>query len=308
MNEKKLKFFSSLALILVAAIWGFAFVVVKDSLDYIGPVLMVGFRFSISALVLGLIFIPRFKKVNKSLVLHGCFLGLLLFLAYVTQTIGCRYTTAGKNAFLTTIYVVLVPLLGWPIFKKRPSVFVFIAALMSVSGIGLLALNGEGSSLLKMNTGDILTLVCGLFYALHIIFGAKFVADEDPIMLTFFQFAVSGLLGFLLSPLMGEKIVLKSLLTSKVIVSLLYLGLLSSLLCFVLQNVCLKYVPSALASLFLGLESVFGVLFSTLILKESLTPRMIVGCLLIFTAILFAEVLPQLFSNLLKKQEKDHTD
>lgn len=308
MNEKKLKFFSSLALILVAAIWGFAFVVVKDSLDYIGPVLMVGFRFSISALVLGLIFIPRFKKVNKSLALHGCFLGLLLFLAYVTQTIGCRYTTAGKNAFLTTIYVVLVPLLGWPIFKKRPSVFVFIAALMSVSGIGLLALNGEGSSLLKMNTGDILTLVCGLFYALHIIFGAKFVADEDPIMLTFFQFAVSGLLGFLLSPLMGEKIVLKSLLTSKVIVSLLYLGLLSSLLCFVLQNVCLKYVPSALASLFLGLESVFGVLFSTLILKESLTPRMIVGCLLIFTAILFAEVLPQLFSNLLKKKEKDHTD
>ncbi|MCI5830761.1 MAG: DMT family transporter [Treponema sp.] len=295
MKNSNLKFIFSAALIMTAAIWGFAFVIVKDSLNYIGPTWMVGIRFVIAAVCLSLIFIPRFKKLDKSTFLHGCLLGVFLFTAYETQTIGCSFTTAGKNAFLTTIYVILVPLLGWPVFKKKPQWFVWIAALLSVTGIALLALNGETGRWYLMNKGDVLTLVCGFFYAVHIIAGAFFVKNEDVVLLTVFQFFVSGILGLIIAPFADAPLDLTLFTKSNVVVSLLYLGLLSTMVAFLLQNLGLKYVPSSLASLFLSLESVFGVLFSCLVLGEHLTLKMASGCVLIFAAIVMAEVVPELF-------------
>lgn len=295
-NNLNLKYIFSAGLILTAAIWGFAFVIVKDSLNYIGPTWMVGIRFTLAAACLSLIFISRFKHLTKKIFWHGCFLGVLLFTAYETQTIGCNFTTAGKNAFLTTIYVILVPLLGWPVFKKRPRWFVWLAAFLSVAGIALLALNGETGKWYLMNKGDVLTLICGFFYAAHIIAGAFFVKDEDVILLTVFQFLVAGVLGLLLAPFMDGSLEMNLFANRNVVVSLLYLGLLSSMLAFCLQNAGLKYVPSSLASLFLSLESVFGVIFSCIILKERLTSKMFVGCVLIFGAILVAEVLPGFLS------------
>lgn len=294
-NNLNLKFIFSAGLILTAAIWGFAFVIVKDSLEYIGPTWMVGIRFTIAAICLSLIFVRRFRNLDRKTFLHGLLLGAFLFTAYETQTIGCNYTTAGKNAFLTTIYVILVPLLGWPIFKKRPAWFVWLAAILSVCGIALLALNGESGKWYVMNRGDVLTLVCGFFYAVHIIGGALFVKDEDVILLTVFQFLVAGILGLAFAPFIDTPLNVSLFSNGNVIVSLLYLSLLSSMLCFCLQNVGLKYVPSSLASLFLSLESVFGVFFSTLILGERLTAKMFLGCILIFAAILVAEVIPGFF-------------
>ena len=163
---------SSVGLILTAAIWGFAFVIVKDSLTHIGAVWMVAFRFTIAAVLLALFYCTKLKQINVSYLKQGAMLGLVLFLAYFTQTIGCDYTTAGKNAFLTTTYVILIPLISWGIYRKKPRFYVFIAAILSVTGIGLLALNGNDASLLQMNLGDILTLVCSVFYAIHIIFVA----------------------------------------------------------------------------------------------------------------------------------------
>ena len=302
MNKNlNLKYIFSAGLILTAAIWGFAFVIVKDSLNYIGPTWMVGIRFCIASLCLSLIFIKRFKRLTKKIFLHGCLLGLFLFTAYETQTMGCNFTTAGKNAFLTTIYVILVPLLGWPVFKKRPQWFVWLAAFLSVAGIALLALNGETGKWYVMNKGDVLTLICGFFYAVHIIGGAFFVKDEDVILLTVFQFFTAGTLGMVFAPFADGSLDLNLFANRNVVISLLYLGLLSSMLCFCLQNAGLKYVPSSLASLFLSLESVFGVIFSCMLLKERLTSKMFVGCVLIFAAILVAEVLPGFLS---KKNEK----
>ena len=292
MNKRNLEYIFSAGLVLTAAIWGFAFVIVKDSLEYIGPTWMVGIRFCIAALCLSLIFIKRFRHLTKKIFFHGCLLGLFLFTAYETQTIGCNYTTAGKNAFLTTVYVILVPLLGWPVFKKRPAWFVWLAAFLSVTGIALLALNGETGKWYLMNKGDVLTLICGFFYAVHIIGGAFFVKDEDVILLTVFQFFTAGTLGMLLAPFADGVLDCNLFANRSVVVSLLYLGLLSSMLCFCLQNVGLKYVNSSLASLFLSLESVFGVLFSCLILHETMTFKMAAGCVLIFAAILVAEVIP----------------
>ncbi len=293
MENRNLSIIFGAGLVLTAAVWGFAFVVVKDSLDFVGPTWMVAIRFSIAAVCFGLIFIKRFKNVNKNVFIHGCFLGVLLFLGYLTQTIGCKFTTAGKNAFLTTFYVILVPLIGWPVFKKRPGWYVWAAAVVALAGIGLLALDGEKAWYI-MNRGDALTLICGIFFALHIIAGSFFVKKEDVILLTFFQFATSGILGFMLAPFLDGNFDASLVKNSSVVVSMLYLGIFSSMVCFVLQNVGLKYVPSALASLFLSLESVFGVLSSCIFLGERLSLKMLVGCSLIFSAIVLAEVIPNI--------------
>lgn len=293
MTKKSLGAFCSVGLVLCASIWGFAFVVVKDSLDYIGPVWMIAFRFSIAAFCLGLLLHKRLLGLTKKTFMRGMLLGFFLFMAYLLQTIGCKFTTAGKNAFLTTVYVVLVPLFAWPLFRKRPSWYVFVAALMSVTGIGLLALKNEGN-ILSMNKGDVLTLSCGIFYALHILFTSHFNAYDDPLLLTVLQFAVAAFLGWICAPFMDGAFPLEIFTNARVIFSVLYLGVMSTLVCFVLQNVGLKYVAPALASLFLSLESLFGVLFSTLLLHEAVTPRMLLGCGLIFFAIILAEVVPEL--------------
>ena len=284
MNKKLIGILASGGLILTAAIWGFAFVVVKDSVDTIPPVYMVSIRYTIAAVLLGFVLIPQFKKLNRYYWIHGAVTGLMLALGYITQTIGCKYTTAGKNAFLTTIYVILIPLISWPLNKKRPHFVVFLSAVMALVGIGLLALRNEGG-VLGFNVGDILTLICGLFYALHIIFTAKFSQDKNPVILTWIQFIVAAVFSWSVSPLIDGSFSVALLKSSRVIFSMLYLGIFSSLVAFLLQNICLKYMESSLASLFLSLESVFGVIFSTIFLRERMTLVMIIGCVLIFAAI-----------------------
>lgn len=288
MNKKLIGILASGGLILTAAIWGFAFVVVKDSVDTIPPVYMVSIRYTIAAVLLGFVLIPQFKKLNRYYWIHGAVTGLMLALGYITQTIGCKYTTAGKNAFLTTIYVILIPLISWPLNKKRPHFVVFLSAVMALVGIGLLALRNEGG-VLGFNVGDILTLICGLFYALHIIFTAKFSQDKNPVILTWIQFIVASVFSWAVSPLIDGSFSVALLKSSRVIFSMLYLGIFSSLVAFLLQNICLKYMESSLASLFLSLESVFGVIFSTIFLRERMTLVMIIGCVLIFAAITIAD-------------------
>lgn len=288
MNKKLIGILASGGLILTAAIWGFAFVVVKDSVDTIPPVYMVSIRYTIAAVLLGFVLIPQFKKLNRYYWIHGAVTGLMLALGYITQTIGCKYTTAGKNAFLTTIYVILIPLISWPLNKKRPHFVVFLSAVMALVGIGLLALRNEGG-VLGFNVGDILTLICGLFYALHIIFTAKFSQNKNPVILTWIQFIVAAVFSWAVSPLIDGSFSVALLKSSRVIFSMLYLGIFSSLVAFLLQNICLKYMESSLASLFLSLESVFGVIFSAIFLRERMTLVMIIGCVLIFAAITIAD-------------------
>lgn len=287
MNNKTTSFLASAGLIFVTIIWGFAFVVVKDSLDSIGPVWMVAFRFTIAAVGLSLFTIKRFQNKTRHDWFNGLVTGFFLYAAYLTQTIGCNYTTAGKNAFLTTVYVMLVPLLSWPLYKKRPGWYVFVAAAMSLTGIGLLSL-GNGDK--GINIGDLLTLVCGLFYALHILWTEKCNKEgADTIFLTVQQFIFAALFAWLSAPFIDGSFPTEGLMNNKVILSMLYLGVLSSLLAFLLQNISLKYLPGPLASLFMSFESVFGILFSIIFLHEAVSVKMAFGCILIFMAVVLAE-------------------
>ena len=294
MNAKFTSIAASAGLLLAATIWGYSFVTVKDSLDYIGPMYMIAYRYTIAALAMSLIFIKKWKLLNKEYLLQGLFTGSFLFLAYVTQTIGCDYTTAGKNAFLTTVYVIFIPFITWLLSRKRPRFYVFIAAFMSITGIGFLALGSDDAG--GLNVGDILTIICGIFFALHIIFTEKFNhRGGDPLFLTLLQFVFIAIFGWISAPIFDGAFPVATAFTGRVVGSMLYLGLLSTMVGFSLQNIGLKYVQSSLASLFLSFESVFGILFSTIFLHEAFTLKMFFGCVLIFTAVLLAENGDRLF-------------
>ena len=294
MHERTRFVLCSAGLLLAAAIWGFSFVVVKDSLDYIGPVWMMAFRFLVAAILLCAAVFPSLIKLNVRGWMHGAILGVYLFLAYLVQTIGCVYTTAGKNAFLTTIYVFLVPLLSWIFTRQRPAWYVFFCAAMSVVGIGLLALGTDDAG--RVNIGDVLTLICGFFYAVHIIVTAKYNREHSPFLLSAVQFLTVAALSWIFAPFMDGPLPAAQLEKGRIVFSLLYLAIPSTLMAFVLQSLGLKYVPSAWASLLLSFESVFGGLLGVIMLGELLTARMVVGCVLIFVAVVLAQVLPEILS------------
>ena len=283
-GKKKVMWLANIGMIFTALIWGFAFVVVKDSVDSIPPVYMLAFRFTIAFVGLSLVFCRKIPKITKSDLVCGGFLGFWLFISYFFQTVAIQYTTAGKNAFLTTIYVVIVPFLHWAINKKRPDKYCITAAFLAIAGIGLLSLQGD----LTMNIGDVLNIVCGFGYAFHMIYIDKYTETHDPIIMTVLQIGTAAILSWATAPLFDGGFPAAAF-SMRIMSGMLYLGLGSTMVAFLLQNVCQKYTTPTSASLFLSLESVFGVLFSMIFLHEALTARMTVGCVLIFAAIIMAE-------------------
>lgn len=289
-REKKISIAASFGLLSAAIIWGFAFVIVKSSLDVIPPVYMLAFRFTIASAGLVLIFHKKLCLLSKKLWGHGAILGLFLFLSYLFQTIGCQYTTAGKNAFLTTIYVVLVPFLHWIFNKKKPDRYCVIAAFMAVAGIGLLSLQGD----MTMNIGDVLTLICGFGYAIHIVFIDRYTEIEDPVLLTVLQLGFAAVFSWILAPVLDGGFPAGAL-RPDMIAGMLYLGLLSTMAAFLLQNVGQKYTKPSTAALLLSMESVFGIIFSMIFLGEELTLKLAAGCILIFAAVIMAETKLEFF-------------
>ncbi|MDR0639476.1 MAG: DMT family transporter [Spirochaetaceae bacterium] len=287
MTQRKIGLFAGAGLLVATILWGGGFVAVKDSLDVVPPIYMIALRFAAAGFFLSIIFFKRLKKMTRSSLATGIILAFFLFLAYAFQTVGCVYTTAGKNAFLTTVYVIFVPLITWVIAKRPPGLHVFAAALLAVIGIGLLSLNED----LTVNRGDVLTLVCGFWYAVHIVFIARFTQKhgEDPITLTILQMVFCSVFAWLFAPFYDGPFPVEAVTTTRPVLSLLYLAVFSSGIAFLLQNVGQKHLAPSTAALLLSTESVFGAVFSALLLGESMTVRMIAGCILLFAAVILSE-------------------
>lgn len=301
MKVKEKKIIASLGLLVAALIWGFAFVIVKDSLDFIPPVYMLAFRFTIASIGLGFVFFKRLQKINLNNVKSSIVLGILLYVSYLLQTIGCLYTTAGKNAFITTIYVVIVPFLYWLISKQKPDIYCLLSAFMAMLGIGIISLNSD----LSINIGDVLTLLCGFGYAIHLIYINKYSKYQDPIILTFLQILVAAILSWLTAPIMDGGFPANAA-NPDIMIGMLYLGIGSTMIGFLLQNIGQKYIEPSTAALLLSMESVFGVVFSVLILGEIVTIKMLIGCSLIFTAVIMAETKFEFIRLTGKKRSIDH--
>lgn len=270
-----------IALFLAALIWGSSFFVMKDAVSGVPVFLLLAFRFTVGCGLLSVVFWQKWKKCSRRLLFHGLVVGVLLFAAYTAQTYGLKETTPGKNAFLTAVYCVLVPFVNWLLLRRRPSRWNWIAAVMCLGGIGLVSLDGS----LAMNRGDALTLLGGVFYALHLVAVSRYGEEDDAVLLTTVQFGASALCCWLGHGLFETMPVFPE----NAWVELIYLAVFATTIALLLQNVGQSVTPAAQASILLSLESVFGVLFSVICYGETVTPRLVLGFLLIFLAVVASE-------------------
>ena len=277
-----------LMLVLAPVIWGLSFVVMKDSVQVIPPAQLIGVRFLCAGVLLGVVFFKRVRATFcRDMLARGAILGTLLFLAFWFQTIGVANTTPGKNAFLTATYVVLVPFGWWIIARRRPGIHNLVAAVLCLAGIGFVSLDSD----LTASYGDLMTLVGAVWFAVHMIYVAKFSEGRDMVVLTVYQFFAMGIWGTLIG-LVTEPLPALSSITGGFIGEMVYLIVFASCAALLFQNVAQAHVPPAQASLLLSLEAVFGVLFSVLIYGEQISIRLIVGFILVFVAIVVSETFP----------------
>ncbi len=284
-TNKKLK--SLIMLFAVAIIWGTGFIVSQMALNAnASPELIMVIRFLISAIVIGIVFFEKLKaNLNLKNIFYGAIVGVFLFLGFYIQIIALQYTTPANNAFLTATNVIMVPFLWWVITKKRPKLSVFVACVICVFGIGALSLQiGQG---LSFAFGDILTIICALFFACQIVATGIVAKKIDTYIIVFMQFITAAVLSLSVFFITGASA--KPFFTPNGFFSLIYLALFSTCLCYFLQTKAQKNVSSSNAAIILGTEALFGALFSVIIGYDEPGANLIIGGLIIMGALILAQ-------------------
>lgn len=276
--------FWKLILVAMAVMWGFSFYVMKDTLDLVPPSLLLACRFLTAALIMFALFFQRIRRhLTPRYLAIGLIMGVLMWAAYSMQTLGLVETTAGKNAFLTGTYCILVPFISYVLAREPLTRFNVGAAIICLAGIALVALDS-----VSVNVGDILTLGGALFFAFQIAVASKFGRDMDVNVLTFWMLFAVGVLNACTSAITEPS-------PATVPWSLSLVGVLAFLAVFctcvglLMQNLALAHVPSSIGSLLLSLESPSGVFFSVVLAGEMLSGRLVAGFALIFISIVFSE-------------------
>ncbi|KYH31911.1 putative DMT superfamily transporter inner membrane protein [Clostridium tepidiprofundi DSM 19306] len=280
--DRKKSLYADLSLFIVAIIWGGGFIAVKNSIDDVSPFYLLTLRFGISSIIMAIILHKRIKNITKKDIKAGVIVGIFLFLGFVAQTYGIKYTTAGKNAFLTGVNVIIVPFLYWMVSKKKPDIYAFVSAFISFIGMAMLTLNGG----LYIGIGDGLTILCAFFFAGHIVAVGYYTDTTDPIILSIVQMAAVTIFSLICAFVFETP---PTTINKSLIIGVGYISIFSTMLAFIIQNVAQKYTYPTHAAIILCLESVFGSIFSVIFLKEIFTIKMIAGCVLIFIAIITSE-------------------
>lgn len=289
LSEKARHRLSDLALLYAAAIWGATFFIVKDSLATIDPVVLVGYRFLMAAAVLAI----GLKIAKRPLFLYwkeSTQLGVILWILYITQTVGLQYTTASNSGFITGLFVAFVPFFTLLLNRKARIIPQMPAVLLSLVGLWLLT-----GGLTDVNRGDWLTLLAAMAYAGHLLYVDRFVKQGlDVFILSFQQFLFVGALSLITAAIFGLPFVPAR---ASAFGYVAFLALLPTLSAFVLQLIAQKIVPPIRVSLILALEPVFAALFAWTLGGEEFILRRALGGSLIFVAMLLSD-LPALLDRL----------
>jgi drug/metabolite transporter (DMT)-like permease len=302
LNKKKL--IANLLLLLTAIIWGLSFVAQRVGMDYVGPLTFTATRFWLAVLVL--IPIVYFsgkaekkalerssekpvsltedekKKAKKIYLIAGFCCGSVLFLASTIQQVGMVFTSAGKTGFITALYIVLVPVFGL-FLKQHPGIKCWIGVALATIGLYLLTITESFTIAL----GDFVVLISAVFWASHVLVIDHFVPYVNPVKLAIFQFAVCATLSSI-GMFLFEKPQLEAIMNGAI--PILYSGALSAGIGFTLQILGQKNTTPTVASLLLSMEAVFGAVFGFLLLSEIMSMRELLGCLLMFVAIIISQL------------------
>lgn len=288
MSSKK-SFIGPVLLLITALIWGISFVSQSVGMTVVECFTFSGIRTLLGGIcLLPLVFILNKGKLDTKSVKCGAILAIPFFLATNFQQYAFNYSSAGKIAFITATYIFFVPIFG--IFlKKKPPVFIWICVIAGFIGLYFLSIPEEGFG--SINFGDILTFICAIFFTFQILLVEKF-SDMDGVTLSCTQFIVSGIAGCILMFIFEEPKIEN---IRMALVPILYSGIMSCGVGYTLQVIGQKYTESTIASLLMCMESVFGVITSAIILKEKLSSREIIGCVVMFAAIVFSQIGDKIF-------------
>ena len=293
-------------LILTALIWGAAFVAQSVSMDYIEPLTFIFLR----SLIGGLFLIPCIWLLDwlnrrsedsgqeaaagerrgnvrwwtdRQVLTGGIVCGLFLFFANCFQQTGIQYTTVGKAGFITTLYVVIVPIIS-VLLRKRVRPIMWLCVVLGAVGLYLLCMTDDS---FKLAFGDMLVLLCAVAFAVHIMVVDHFAAKLDGTKLSCIQFLTSGILG-LIGMAIFESPDINAILDCWL--PILYAGVLSCGLGYTFQVIAQKYAEPTVASLLMSLESVFAVISGAILLHETMSMRELTGCAVIFAAVIISQL------------------
>lgn len=289
MQNSNKSFVAKIALLFATIIWGSTFFIMEGTIKSIGIYSLLAFRFTLAAVILALILIKHLRVIDRGYLWRGFVMGALVIAAYIFQTYGLadEGTTPGKNAFLTAIYCIIVPFLAYPFTKIKPDKYNVVASFLCIFGITLISVTGGDFS--TICRGDLLTLLGGIFFSLHMIAVSAFSQGRNILLLTMLQFLFAGL--FVWFPaLMLETF--PSDMSLSGIGAILYLTIFATCLCYIFQNAGQKFTTPSTAALILSLEAVFGVIFSVIFTEEVVSLKMFIGFSLVFLAIIVSELKP----------------
>ena len=296
---KKTELTSAVLLFLAAFIWGVAFVAQSVGMDYVGPFTFNGCRFLLGGVVLTPFAVIREKKYQKSKIYlsmteeqqrkhgkttlwGGLCCGIAICIASSFQQAGMLYTSVGKAGFITALYIVLVPVMGVFMKKKVPSI-VWVGVVLAAVGFYFLCITETFS----INYGDVLLFLCAVCFTFHILIIDHFAPKADGVALSCIHFWFSGIVCMSIA-IFRENPEIFAILAAAV--PILYAGIMSCGVAYTLQIIGQKNMKPAIASLILSLESVISVLAGWVILKEVLTGRQLLGCVLVFSAVILAQI------------------
>ncbi len=284
--------YANLLLLLIAAIWGLAFVYQKTAMEHIGPYLFLAARSILAAIILA----PLALRENRSLGTRpraefwiiSAAGGMVFFVAGILQQIGLVTATVTNTGFLTGLYVIITPLMVWLLFQQAPRFYVCPAVILAFAGTWLLG----GGTLSNFSFGDWLVAISAIFWSAHILVIERSGHHARPIGFSAIQFAVVSILS-LLCTIAFETISFQALAAAAVEIA--YVGILSSALTFTLFAVALRYTPAIEATILVSMETVFAALCAVILLSEWLSPIGWTGAAMMFLASLIVQVGPALF-------------
>lgn len=281
-RNRKVEVIASIVLAVVALVWGTTYAVIKDTLSVVQPFSLMMFRFGFSALILSMMYLKKFKIIKSVDLKRGIIIGIFMFLAFYFLIVSIRFTTASKFSFIVGAYVLIVPFLSWTINKIRLDRYAIVGAILATIGLAFLTME-KGA---VFNLWDLVAGCCSFFFAAHMIAIEKYSGDSDPILLTIIQFITTAVLFIILT---GVKEGYNFTVLPEIKWTLGYLVIISTIIPFAIQNIVQRYISSTSTALILTLQSAFGSIFAVYYLDERMTKQMIIGCLLIFIAIVFQE-------------------
>ena len=286
-NSTKRVSATDISLIIIAIIWGTGFIATKMAIDYgMSPSIIMSARFIIATAIIYLVFLKKLKKFTKIELKYSIVTGLLLFSAFLCQTIGLMYTTPSNNAFLTSTTVIMVPFISWVINRKKPADKAFFAASIAMLGIAVLTNVFQISA--SLNIGDILTL-CGAFlYACHISFLERAAKKVETEKLTFMQFATTAVLSLLYFGIFDINSVSK-IESVAGFIPIVYLGIFSTCIAFFVQTRAQKTTHPSKTAIIISSEAVFASILSVVLGYEFFSISLLLGGILVMSAVVFTE-------------------